>query len=104
MVDEVKIHLQKIDVTQDIIMKGHVTWSGRSSLEIGMWLSQNEEPVMDAQFVMVARDAATMKYVIKKSKLFYNRDVAPKRVTSSGIGLQSSEKILRRWRAVGDCG
>ena len=63
MVDEVRIHDEQIDITHDIIMQGHVTWSGRSSLEIGMLLTQNEKPVMDAQFVMVARDAAKKKLV-----------------------------------------
>ena len=61
MVDEVRIHNQQIDVTRDIMMEGHVTWSGRSSLEIRMLLTQNREPVMDAQFVMVARNAAKQK-------------------------------------------
>ena len=61
MVDEVRIHRDQIDVTHDIIMEGHVTWSGRSSLEIGMLLTQEKQPVMGAQFVMVARDAARKK-------------------------------------------
>lgn len=63
MVDEVRIHDHDIDPTQDILMDGHVTWSGRSSLEIGMLLTQNGRPALDAQFVMVARDAKTSKYV-----------------------------------------
>uniref|UniRef100_H2YQG0 HotDog ACOT-type domain-containing protein n=1 Tax=Ciona savignyi TaxID=51511 RepID=H2YQG0_CIOSA len=59
MVDEIKIHHDHIDPTVDIIMAGHVTWTGRSSLEISMWLEQNGEKVVDAEFVMVARDSET---------------------------------------------
>uniref|UniRef100_H2YQG1 HotDog ACOT-type domain-containing protein n=1 Tax=Ciona savignyi TaxID=51511 RepID=H2YQG1_CIOSA len=61
MVDEIKIHHDHIDPTVDIIMAGHVTWTGRSSLEISMWLEQNGEKVVDAEFVMVARDSESKR-------------------------------------------
>ena len=61
MVDEVRIHDHNLDVTSDIHMSGHVTWIGRSSIEVGMKLAQNDATVLDAQFVLVARDAAVQK-------------------------------------------
>jgi len=61
MVDEIKIRKHNIDPACDIEMVGHVTWTGRSSIEITMWLHQNNQPVLDAQFVMVARDAESKK-------------------------------------------
>ncbi|CAK8698469.1 acyl-coenzyme A thioesterase 9, mitochondrial-like isoform X2 [Clavelina lepadiformis] len=64
MVDEVNIRQSVIDATQDIIMSGHVSWSGKSSLEITMLLKQSDIPVLDAQFVMVARDPESKKSAI----------------------------------------
>nr|XP_026695819.1 acyl-coenzyme A thioesterase 9, mitochondrial isoform X1 [Ciona intestinalis] len=64
MVDEIKIHHDLIDPTVDIIMTGHVMWTGKSSLEIGMWLKQEDKSVLDAEFVMVARDPESKKAAV----------------------------------------
>lgn len=72
MVDEIKIHLDNVDPTADIHMRGHVTWAGKSSLEICMWLQQNDKPILDAQFVMVARDPESKRcgeWIIYKNEL-----------------------------------
>nr|CAB3219767.1 acyl-coenzyme A thioesterase 9, mitochondrial-like [Phallusia mammillata] len=64
MVDEIKIHKDNVTDNADIHMRGHVTWAGKSSLEICMWLQQNDKPILDAQFVMVARDPESKRAAV----------------------------------------
>lgn len=53
---------QSLSPEQDIKFSGHVSWVGKTSMEVKMkmfQLQKNEEywPVLDATFVMVARDS-----------------------------------------------
>ncbi|XP_067615986.1 acyl-coenzyme A thioesterase 9, mitochondrial-like [Eurosta solidaginis] len=61
MADKILIIEQKGDVTKDIRLSGHVSWVGRSSLEIVIWVEQMEnnkiKPITRALFLMAARDA-----------------------------------------------
>ncbi|TKR80324.1 hypothetical protein L596_014413 [Steinernema carpocapsae] len=64
-VDKIDFHEQEITSDQDIEMHGHVSWVGRSSIEVTMNLKQkpydSHEPVdiLTAKFVMVSRDPTT---------------------------------------------
>lgn len=59
MVDDIAIYNYDWNSVDDILVTGHVSWVGRSSMEITMWVSQKQIPIMDAVFVMVARDHKT---------------------------------------------
>uniref|UniRef100_A0A1I7YH37 HotDog ACOT-type domain-containing protein n=1 Tax=Steinernema glaseri TaxID=37863 RepID=A0A1I7YH37_9BILA len=60
-VDKIDFHDQDIQSDQDIEMHGHVSWVGRSSIEVTMTLKQkpydSHEPInlLTAKFVMVSR-------------------------------------------------
>ncbi|KAK5645924.1 hypothetical protein RI129_004388 [Pyrocoelia pectoralis] len=67
--------VDKIDFTdylpkhdKDIQISGHVTWAGTSSVEVVVWLEQivdeQRNLLMSALFLMMVRDAATMKAAI----------------------------------------
>lgn len=64
MVDEIKLHNNKFTLDDDIRMKGHVCWVGKSSMEIKMWMTQGDRPMVDATFVMVARDPCNKSAVV----------------------------------------
>ncbi|XP_039265227.2 acyl-coenzyme A thioesterase 9, mitochondrial-like [Styela clava] len=64
MVDEIKIHNHCLESQADILLKGHVTWTGKSSMEIKMWLTQLAKPIIDATFVMVARDPLNRSAIV----------------------------------------
>lgn len=64
MVDEIKIHNRCLESQADILLKGHVTWVGKSSMEIKMWLTQLAKPIIDATFVMVARDPLNKSAIV----------------------------------------
>ena len=59
MVDEMTILENDIKKDVDIDMYGHVTWTGKSSMEIGMELMQDGIPILNTYFVMVARNSLT---------------------------------------------
>uniref|UniRef100_A0A671T2V0 Acyl-coenzyme A thioesterase 9, mitochondrial-like n=1 Tax=Sinocyclocheilus anshuiensis TaxID=1608454 RepID=A0A671T2V0_9TELE len=71
--------VDKIDMRQNIIYPdcdikctGHVTWVGKTSIEATMHMSQYQDgaytDVLDATFVMVARDPENKRYHINKTK------------------------------------
>ncbi|TKR73371.1 hypothetical protein L596_020687 [Steinernema carpocapsae] len=68
-VDKIDFHSKTITLDQDIEMHGHVSWVGRSSMEITMKLQQMpndcSDPlhVLTAKFVMVSRDPMMNKAV-----------------------------------------
>lgn len=55
LADEVVIHNQHMTVEDDLLMEGHIAWTGKSSMEVAMKISQNDKPAMEALFLMVAR-------------------------------------------------
>ncbi|KAG3271833.1 acyl-coenzyme A thioesterase 9, mitochondrial isoform X2 [Ictidomys tridecemlineatus] len=61
LVDKIDMCKKSLSPEQDIKFSGHVSWVGKSSMEVKMKMFQlhgNEFcPVLDATFVMVARDA-----------------------------------------------
>ncbi|XP_073920447.1 acyl-coenzyme A thioesterase 9, mitochondrial isoform X2 [Castor canadensis] len=61
LVDKIDMCKQSISPEQDIKFSGHVSWVGKTSMEVKMQMFQlhNDEfcPVLDATFVMVARDS-----------------------------------------------
>ena len=50
----------KIDPEKDVIIRGHVTWVGKTSIEVTMNVKQELDGVwhkiLEARFLMVARD------------------------------------------------
>uniref|UniRef100_A0A672N578 Acyl-coenzyme A thioesterase 9, mitochondrial-like n=1 Tax=Sinocyclocheilus grahami TaxID=75366 RepID=A0A672N578_SINGR len=71
--------VDKIDMRQNIIYPdcdikctGHVTWVGKTSIEATMHMSQYQDgaytDVLDATFVMVARDPENKRYHINKTR------------------------------------
>ncbi|KAJ8278182.1 hypothetical protein GJAV_G00084810 [Gymnothorax javanicus] len=60
LVDKIDMRKQRIYPDCDIKFTGHVTWVGKTSIEAKMHMSQFHDgaysPVLDATFVMVARD------------------------------------------------
>ncbi|XP_062907265.1 acyl-coenzyme A thioesterase 9, mitochondrial-like isoform X1 [Mobula hypostoma] len=62
LVDEIDLVKKVILPDCDLKFSGHVTWVGRSSMEVQMHVSQYQNgtfsPVLQATFVMVARDAS----------------------------------------------
>ncbi|KAK3604467.1 hypothetical protein CHS0354_007171 [Potamilus streckersoni] len=63
LVDRIDLSKEGIDPRQDIMMSGHVTWAGKSSMEITMDLNQEINnswtKMIQAKFVMVARNPVT---------------------------------------------
>ncbi|KAL3848568.1 hypothetical protein ACJMK2_019419, partial [Sinanodonta woodiana] len=63
LVDRIDLNMEGIDANQDIKMSGHVTWAGKSSMEITMDLNQEINncwtKMIQAKFVMVARSPVT---------------------------------------------
>ncbi|KAH8409886.1 hypothetical protein KR009_000303, partial [Drosophila setifemur] len=57
MVDEVKFLGDQISADKDIVLLGHVSWTGSSSLEITMYAQQEGRTIIRAIFVIVARNA-----------------------------------------------
>ncbi|XP_064615404.1 acyl-coenzyme A thioesterase 9, mitochondrial-like [Liolophura sinensis] len=59
-VDTIEVKHSRIQPDQDVKMSGHVTWAGKTSLEVTMQLEQMYQDtwkkILDAKFVMVARD------------------------------------------------
>ncbi|KAK0403769.1 hypothetical protein QR680_017116 [Steinernema hermaphroditum] len=68
-VDKIDFHDQDIQSDQDIEMHGHVSWVGRSSIEVTMTLKQKpydfHEPIslLTAKFVMVSRSPSFQQSV-----------------------------------------
>ncbi|XP_074070350.1 acyl-coenzyme A thioesterase 9, mitochondrial [Macrotis lagotis] len=60
LVDKIDLCKQIISPESDIKFTGHVSWVGKTSMEVKMHMSQLQDmvyhPVLDATFVMVARD------------------------------------------------
>jgi len=67
LVDRIGV-TQKIEADQDVKLSGHVTWVGRSSAESTLHVHQMRdkqwEKVMEARFVIVARDALNRGSVV----------------------------------------
>ncbi|KAM7364250.1 acyl-coenzyme A thioesterase 9, mitochondrial-like isoform 1-T2 [Cochliomyia hominivorax] len=61
LVDKITFSGVKAKATEDIRLSGHVSWVGKSSMEIVVWLEQNEHNVWRkitrALFLMAARNA-----------------------------------------------
>lgn len=69
MVDRIDMLEHSILADRDMKIRGHVSWVGRSSMEITMNVSQETEngnwaELLIAKFVMVARDVATKKAAV----------------------------------------
>ncbi|XP_043853579.1 acyl-coenzyme A thioesterase 9, mitochondrial isoform X1 [Dromiciops gliroides] len=60
LVDKIDLCQNVISPERDIKFTGHVSWVGKTSMEVKMHMSQLQDtvyhPVLDATFVMVARD------------------------------------------------
>jgi acyl-coenzyme A thioesterase 9 len=54
--------------TEDITIRGHVTWVGTTSIEVSMNVEQvqngNVIPALAAKFVIVARDPMNKRYIL----------------------------------------
>lgn len=75
MVDEIHINdYNKFTVDDDIRMGGHVCWVGKSSMEIKMRMTQNGRPMVDALFVMVARDPCNVAAVVHPLRIDDDND------------------------------
>ncbi|XP_058147980.1 acyl-coenzyme A thioesterase 9, mitochondrial isoform X2 [Dasypus novemcinctus] len=61
LVDKIDMCKKNISPEQDIKLSGHVSWVGKTSMEVKMQIFQLQgddyHPVLDATFVMVARDS-----------------------------------------------
>ncbi|XP_004710048.2 acyl-coenzyme A thioesterase 9, mitochondrial [Echinops telfairi] len=61
LVDKIDLCKKSISPEQDIKFTGHVSWVGKTSMEVKMQMLQLHDveyiPVLDATFVMVARDS-----------------------------------------------
>ncbi|XP_006835634.1 PREDICTED: acyl-coenzyme A thioesterase 9, mitochondrial isoform X2 [Chrysochloris asiatica] len=61
LVDKIDMCKKNISPEQDIKFSGHVSWVGKTSMEVKMQMCQlhgvEYSPVLDATFVMVARDS-----------------------------------------------
>ncbi|XP_053427578.1 acyl-coenzyme A thioesterase 9, mitochondrial-like [Nycticebus coucang] len=61
LVDKIDMCKQSLSPEQDIKFSGHVSWVGKTSMEVKMQMFQLQDnefcPVLDATFVMVARDS-----------------------------------------------
>jgi len=64
MVDELQMYESEIKPASDVTMHGHVSWVGRSSLEISMSMTQHEKVLLDTKFLMVARDPSAAKAAV----------------------------------------
>lgn len=60
LVDSIKIKAKAIREDRDVIIRGHTTWVGTSSMEISLSVEQENngtmESILTAKFLMVARD------------------------------------------------
>jgi len=61
MVDELVIYNPKMQSDVDMVMQGVVSWVGKSSMEISMYVFQLDELILDTKFLMVARDPSGSK-------------------------------------------
>jgi len=61
LVDELLVHEPNIDPKNDIVMHGHVSWVGYSSIEVTMYMSQFDKTILETKFLMVAVDPSTGK-------------------------------------------
>ncbi|KAJ3611316.1 hypothetical protein NHX12_021332 [Muraenolepis orangiensis] len=65
LVDKIDMRQHIIYPDRDIKFTGHVTWVGKTSIEAKMYMSQLHDgvynPVLEATFVMVARDPANKR-------------------------------------------
>ncbi|XP_054437119.1 acyl-coenzyme A thioesterase 9, mitochondrial isoform X2 [Pteronotus mesoamericanus] len=61
LVDKIDMRKKSVSPEQDIKFSGHVSWVGKTSLEVKMHMFQLHDnefcPVLEATFVMVARDS-----------------------------------------------
>lgn len=59
-VDRIK-YMHRPSLTEDLVLSGKVTWTGRSSMEIQMRaeVAGSGQPILESLFTFVARDAAT---------------------------------------------
>ncbi|XP_070213081.1 acyl-coenzyme A thioesterase 9, mitochondrial-like isoform X2 [Littorina saxatilis] len=68
LVDRIDMHGVALSPFKDVRMCGHVTWVGRSSMEVTMIVEQDmdgtREQVLTARFVMVARNPETKKSAV----------------------------------------
>uniref|UniRef100_A0A8C1GS86 Acyl-CoA thioesterase 9, tandem duplicate 2 n=1 Tax=Cyprinus carpio TaxID=7962 RepID=A0A8C1GS86_CYPCA len=72
LVDQIDMRQNIIFPDCDIKFTGHVTWVGKTSIEATMHMSQYQDgaytDVLDATFVMVARDPENKRYHINKTR------------------------------------
>ncbi|KAL8588437.1 hypothetical protein ACOMHN_024539 [Nucella lapillus] len=68
LVDRIDLHDQSISPFKDVKMCGHVSWVGKSSMEVTMTVEQEVEGVMQrmltAHFVMVSRNPENKKAAV----------------------------------------
>ena len=65
MVDELIMYDSQIEPNHDVTMRGHVSWVGKTSIEVDMVMSQFGRDFLATKFLMVARDASGKKFVLK---------------------------------------
>jgi len=64
MVDELILYDSQIKPNYDVTMRGHVSWVGKTSIEVAMVMSQFGRDFLATKFLMVARDASGKKPAI----------------------------------------
>ena len=65
MVDELILYDSQIKPNYDVTMRGHVSWVGKTSIEVAMVMSQFGRDFLATKFLMVARDASGKKLVFQ---------------------------------------
>merc|ERR1712168_322646 len=63
-VDRINCKPQQLSAEHDIYIRGHVSFAGTSSMEVTMVVDQFSEPLLEAKFLMVARDPYNVKKAI----------------------------------------
>jgi acyl-coenzyme A thioesterase 9 len=60
-VEKITLHNHKLTLTKDMVAAGRVVWTGKSSLDISIEITQDGVNQMEALFTFVARDQETGK-------------------------------------------
>jgi len=96
-VDDIKLHVPQIPFSNNMTIQGQVSWVGSSSMEILMHIFQESQDqrikILDATFLMVARDPKTGKAAqVNGLKV----DSMEERKIFSDAELRKRERILKK--------
>ncbi|KAL4433426.1 hypothetical protein ABPG77_010279 [Micractinium sp. CCAP 211/92] len=58
-VEAIELHNSRLSMQRDMVMSGHVVWTGSSSMDVRMQLEQDGERQLTALFTFVAREMLT---------------------------------------------